>query len=185
MDDGSFFLTNELKINFYWGFKHPAVSIVLCEIISTETIKQFLSHYKFSLLKGGKFFLRRLIKRVFKNKSDSKFIWDNSFWDNHVIHKMASKIRYVNGIQILTIEQKLATFQNQRRMKDILYYKKIISENIELGSPIYIKGNSLNALGGDFPANSLYQIDGSRRLMANILNEKQKIDIWLISPKNK
>ena len=122
MDDGSFFLTNELKINFYWGFKRPAVSIVLCETISTETIKQFLNHYKFSLLKGGKFFLRRLIKRVFKNKSDSKFIWNNSFWDNHVIHKMASKIRYVNGIQILTIEQKLATFQNQRRMKDILYY---------------------------------------------------------------
>jgi hypothetical protein len=185
MDDVSVFLTNELKINFYWGLKHPAVSIVLCETISTETIKQFLSHYKFSFLKGGKFFLKRLIKRVFENKSNSKFIWNNSFWDNNVIHKMTSKIQYVNGIHILTIEQRLSTFQNKRRMKDILCYKKKISENIELGSPIYIKGNSLNALGGDFPANSLYQIDGSRRLMANILNQKQKLDIWLISPKNK
>ena len=45
MDDGSSFLTNELKINFYWGFKHPAVSIVLCEIISTETIEMAANDY--------------------------------------------------------------------------------------------------------------------------------------------
>jgi hypothetical protein len=183
MDDGSVFLTNELKINFYWGLKHPAVSIVLCEIISTEAIKEFLSHYKFSKLKSGKFFLRRLIKRVFNNKSDSSFVWDNSFWEDNAIYKVASKVHYHNNIQVLSIEQKLATSQNERRMKDILQYKKKVSEKIDLGSPIYIQGASLNTLGGDFPINSLYQIDGSRRLMAYILNEKQKIDIWLISPK--
>ena len=184
MDDHSF-LINELKINLHWGNKYPDISIVLCEIISTVAITEFLSHYKFSKLKSGKFFLRRLIKRVFNNKSDSIFVWDNSFWENNVIYKVASKVQYHNDIRVLSIEQKLAASQNDRRMRDILQYKKIISENIELGFPIYIQGSSLNVLGGDFPNNSLYQIDGSRRLMAYILNEKQKLDIWLISPKVK
>jgi len=184
MDDHNF-LINGLKINFHWGNKHPVISIVLYEIISTEAIKEFLSHYKFSKLKSGKIFLRRLIKRVFNDKSNSTFVWDNSFWENNVIYKVASKVQYHNDIQVLSIEQKLAASQNDRRMRDILQYKKIISKNIELGFPVYIQGSSLNVLGGDFPNNSLYQIDGSRRLMAYILNEKQKLDIWLISPKIK
>jgi len=176
-------MRNVLKINFYMGNKNPLISISLQEIITSENINQFLKHYHFSKWKKGHFFLKRLIKRIFIKKNLMRFSLDNKFWDSIIVNKMNSKINYnikYNSIEFLT---SLKSTQSSRRMKHILNYQLAISNNLEMGSPLYILGSCINALGGDVPENALYQLDGSRRLMAYLLNEKPQLNIWVISPK--
>ena len=178
-------MNDTLNINFYMGNKTPLISISVDNIIKSENINQFLTHYKFSKWKKGRFFLKRLIKKVFKKRSLTGFSWDNNFWGNIVIHKMESKIQYNSKLIPAEIEASLNSSQSSRRMKNILNYKLSISNNIDMGSPLYIKGSCINALGGDVPENALYQLDGSRRLMAYLLNETSQLNIWIISPKTK
>ena len=53
-----------------------------------------------------------------------------------------------------------------------------------MGNPLYITGKALNLIGAKIKNDDIYILDGSRRLIANILNQS-KPNILLIDTKEK
>ena len=110
-------------------------------------------------------------------------IWECNFWNKIKVNKIKAKINYNNTESTRIITDYLYANQSLKRMKDIMNYKLLINDNIHLGTPLYIKGDCINMLGGTTPSDALFQVDGARRLMANLLNKKPNMYIWLITPK--
>jgi len=69
---------------------------------------------------------------------------------------------------------------SSKRIKNIYKIKKMINNNIQLDSPLFISSNSLNLLGSKISKNNLYMLDGSRRCIAYILNDISEIQIYVI-----
>ena len=177
-------MNEKLEINFNFGNVNPLITISLQNLIGTEDINQFLTHYKFSKWKKGRFFLKRLIRKMYKRRELPNFNWDNRIWEKIIVYQMESEIHYYSNSIASKIEDYLILNQSKNRLKDIINYKNKISYKIDLGSPLYIKGDCINALGGNVNENALFQLDGSRRLMAYLLNKKDQINIWVISLKD-
>jgi len=143
------------------------------EIISeNENIKDLTSTYVISKIWKGKFFIKRLINKVFKHKIEEKMDWNIDFWEK--IKILNVKFSYKLPDQILNLEQLKTTLLNEtnsNRMKDILKYQKLLKQNINMNYPLFITGNALNILGANVQSNDIFFLDGSRRLLANILND--------------
>ena len=57
-----------------------------------------------------------------------------------------------------------------------------MKENIDLGYPLFITGKCLKKIGGiELNEKKIYMLDGSRRLIASVLNGLKEIKILLIS----
>ena len=57
-----------------------AVSILLKNQIDIIDNKEFFKNYKISNFFKGKFFIKRLIKKIFKHQLKSDMFWDFDFW---------------------------------------------------------------------------------------------------------
>ena len=146
-------------------------------IISTN---EFISSYKISNFWKGKFFIKKLIKRVFKYKLNSKMIWDNKIWDMMKIYELKYDYKFpnhINNIDELYLE---LSKDDKKRFKDINKYKELIKDGVDLNSPLFISGKALNFIGGNVDDNAIYFLDGTRRLLANILNGGSKNKAVLI-----
>lgn len=172
-----------MKIDLFMGKKQPIITITMDKNIKSENIYQFLKKYKFSNWKKGKFFLKRLIKKVFHKKSTKQWNWKNNFWDKVTVLKLNSTVTYNSNNAIDILEKQLMKTQSNKRFKDIINFKSLLSKKLDLGPPLFIQGSCINELGGDISDNSLLQIDGTRRLMASILINSKNIVIWLITLK--
>ena len=143
------------------------------EVISeNENIKDLTSSYVISKIWKGKFFIKRLINKVFKHKIKKKMDWNINFWEK--IKILNAKFSYKLPKQILNLDQLKTTLINEtnsKRMKDILKYQKLLKQNINMDHPLFITGNALNILGANVNSNDIFFLDGSRRLLANILND--------------
>ena len=58
------------------------------------------------------------------------------------------------------------------------------NNNIDLGQPLFITGECINHIGGNVDEKQIYILDGSRRLIAFLLNDLKEINILLITYKN-
>ena len=58
------------------------------------------------------------------------------------------------------------------RYSDIKKYQELITENHKIGSPLYISGDCMKYLGANIQSDNIFILDGSRRLIANIMNNK-------------
>ena len=56
-----------------------------------------------------------------------------------------------------------------KRFEHIKKYEKLIKGKNKLGRPLYITGKAINFLGAKVNEKNIYILDGSRRLVANIL----------------
>ena len=176
-------MINLPEINFYYGNSVPIVTISLKNIILKQDITTFLSNYNFSKWKKGKFYLKRIINKIFIKKLNQEMIWERNFWESIEVQKFETNIQYNISQTNISIMKSLHKNQSKKRLQNIYDYKKLIMNGIDLGSPLYIKGNCLNKLGGNVEKEKLFQLDGSRRLCAYLLNNKAKLNIWLISLK--
>ena len=79
-------------------------------------------------------------------------------------------------------EKKIIKNTLHNRMMDIKKYKKLLIRSIDLGEPLFITANALNYLGARLDSKDIYILDGSRRLVSNILINK-KPNILLIDYK--
>ena len=143
------------------------VYIFLYESNEKILLNFFLSNYKISRIFKGKFFIKRLIAKIFKYKIHQKFLWDNYFWDKIIIHKMVSKIDF--PIDMIDFKTTIKHKMISKRFEHIKKYEKLIKGKNKLGSPLYITGKAINFLGAKVNEKNIYILDGSRRLVANIL----------------
>ena len=170
------------KINEYSlsddGKTEALISINLIRILQTIDTKKFIKNYKISNFWKGKFFIKRLINKIFKYKLNQKMIWNPKFWDNINVQIIKSKICFKKE----TYNDEFISKLTPKRKKDILKYQWMIKKNVNLGHPLFITGECLNQIGGkNINEKKIYMLDGSRRLIASLLNEIKEIKILLIS----
>ena len=165
------------------GRKSSVVTITLFEIIETFDINQFLKKFKLSKWKRGKYFLDRHIQKVFYKNIEKDVTMNNYHLDDIEIVRYSAFIEYTKSNIENVILTHLKPSQTKRRMKDIIKYSTLIKDGIDIGSPIYIQGNCINKWGGNVASNKLFQIDGSRRLVSYLINQKSNLIIDVISLK--
>ncbi len=170
------------KINTYSlskiGTTEEFISIDLIKILQKIDTKKFIKNYKISNFWKGKFFIKRLINKIFKYKLNQKMIWTSRFWDEINIQIIKSKIYFKKEIYNDEFMSKLTS----KRKKDIVKYKKMMKKNIFMGYPLFITGECLNQISKEkTKENKIFILDGSRRLIASLLNENKEINILLIT----
>ena len=153
------------------------LEIEILSIIENIDLNKFLKTYKISNLWNGKFFIKRIIKKIFKYQLSSNIKWNNNFWDLITVNLVSIDIN-VNTNNLIT---QLENYANKKRYDDIKKYKKLLLKK-DMGNPLYITGKALNLIGAKIKNDDIYILDGSRRLVANILNHS-KLNILLIDTK--
>ena len=162
--------------------KEILVNISFESIIKEINPDNLIKSYKISNLWKGKFFLKKLIKKIFKYQLLTTLKWDNRFWNNITVHLIKAKINLTpnnTNIELIIKERTIPS-----RFKDIKKYQDLINKNVEIGSPLYITGEALNFFGTQVKNDDIFILDGSRRLIANILNNSNP-EILLIDLKKK
>ena len=104
--------------------------------------------------------------------------WDSKFWKEINIQMISSKLNIKNKKSINDLIMGLSS----KRKKDVMKYQLMMKENIDLGFPLFITGKCLKMIGGiELDEKKIYMLDGSRRLIASLLNESKNNNILLIS----
>lgn len=104
--------------------------------------------------------------------------WRSDFWDSITINLIETKLIIKERDIYSALENKTI----KKRFKDIKRYQKLLTE-IDMGEPLYITSKALNMIGSDMRDDRVFILDGSRRLVANILN-KTNPNIILIDLKD-
>ena len=107
------------------GKTEEFISIDLIKILQKIDAKKFVKNYKISNFWKGKFFIKRLINKIFKYKLNQKMIWNPRFWDEINIQVIKSKIYFKKEIYNDEFMSKLTP----KRKKDILKYKEYSEKN--------------------------------------------------------
>ena len=74
------------------GKTEEFISIDLIKILQKIDTKKFIKNYKISNFWKGKFFIKRLINKIFKYKLNQKMIWNPKFWNEINIQIIKSQI---------------------------------------------------------------------------------------------
>ena len=135
---------------------------------------EFINTYKISNFWKGKFFIKKLIKRVFKYRLNHPMEWNINFWGLIKVYKLKYTYTLPESIQNLDeLYLELSQGDTKKRFDDIKKYRELIKKDINLNYPLFISGKVLNLLGADIHDNDIYFLDGTRRLFANILNDNK------------
>jgi hypothetical protein len=148
------------------------IDISLTEKLDSHNPGEFISNYKISNFFKGKFFIKRLIKKIFIHKINTKIRWNESIWDSIIINDYFTKIIFLDSnlsFDLNEIKASIIKDITDKRLKDIKKYQKLILNEVDIGFPLFITGRALNFLGGNESSNDIYILDGSRRLVSNIL----------------
>ena len=89
-------MPNSLKIDFKCGYDYPIVTIFFKNSILSTDIVSFLSFYRFTKFRRGKYFLKRLINRIITKQLNQKMLWKRNFWDKIKVEKREILIQYCN-----------------------------------------------------------------------------------------
>ena len=133
-----------------------------------------LRQYKISNFWKGKFFIKRLINKIFKYHIKTQMIWKNDFWEKIIIKKGAANIDSFETLSE-SIEKKISS----KRYKDIKHYEKLISNDNDLDPLLFISGKAVSYLGAEILDKDFFILDGTRRLIAHALSNKSP-DILII-----
>tara|TARA_X000001036_G_C20595614_1_gene772726 strand:- start:213 stop:749 length:537 start_codon:yes stop_codon:yes gene_type:complete len=156
------------------------LDLVVNEDITISTNK-FISTYKISNLWKGKFFIKKLIKRVFKYRLKVPMLWNSKIWDMIKIYELEYNYKFPSNINnVKQLSEVLSKSDTKKRFNDINKYKELLKEGVDLNLPLFMSGKALNFIGGNVDDNEIYFLDGTRRLLANILNGGSKNKAVLI-----
>ena len=167
------------------GFTETMINVHSIKENNFINIDSFVRFYKISKIFKGKFFLKRLIKKIFKYKIYTIINWRKSFWNDISVVDCSAKLSLNKDIStIKDIEKKIIENCPNNRIKSIYKYKNLIKSGQSLGAPLYITGNCLNYLGSNVKENEIYMLDGSRRLVATLLADVNQTKLFLIKLNN-
>tara|TARA_B100000029_G_C17271975_1_gene850185 strand:- start:88 stop:618 length:531 start_codon:yes stop_codon:yes gene_type:complete len=135
--------------------------------------EQIIQNYKISNFWKGRFFLKRLINKIFKYRLYKPLKWEKNFWNIITIKSGESEIQLSENLKdMVSLDLIIKKNTRKERYKDIKKYQEIINTGINMGPLLYITGKCLNYLGAKTDENDIFILDGSRRLIANVLNKK-------------
>ena len=97
--------------------------------------------------------------------SNTPIKWTSNFWDSIKIELIDINIFIKENKLDLELEEKTT----KKRFQDIKKYQKLLAQ-IDMGEPLYITSRALNIIGANLKEDEIFILDGSRRLVANILN---------------
>ncbi|MAZ67886.1 MAG: hypothetical protein CMG49_00575 [Candidatus Marinimicrobia bacterium] len=157
------------------------VNIKIKSCLEELDVNEFINFYKISNFWTGKFFIKRIINKIFKYQIKKKMIWNKNFWSLVNIRVFNTSMSINEN---LDLEKVLIHKTSNKRYSDIIKYKNFLLKDKNMGMPLYITGKSLNILGAKFRSNEVFILDGSRRLSANIILGKNP-QIIIIEAKNK
>ena len=162
------------------GRTEAIVAIQPTAAISEIPSKLLVKEYKIGRYFSGKFFVRRLIRKIFKYKLTQQLRWKKTFWENLKIYKVQCSLTH-NELQTLglTIENYIQIHFNPKRVESIVKYQRLLSSGHQFDYPLYITGKALNYLGGTVETDRLYMLDGARRIIARLLNKENPIMIYI------
>ena len=163
------------------GTTESIITITNVVVHKKIDFNSFIKNYKISNFFKGKYFIKRLIKKIFKYKLKNDFKWDKNFWYNIKILHMKSDLDFSGQFNSKSeaIDFIASTFK-KNRLNDINCYKQYLLDNIELDKPLYISSKALEKVGYNTGDDSIFMLDGSRRIIANLLADNSKIDFFLI-----
>ena len=159
------------------------INISLKNNPSSIPVNFFIKNYKISNFWKGNFFIKRLIKKIFKYNLNKKLIWEKNFWNMVSIDMYQSTINILNDNSD-DFENELEKKMTLNRYNDVVRYRKLLNDGIDLGRPLYITSEVLNLLNANISENNIYILDGSRRLAAHAL-VRNNPEILIINLKNK
>ena len=142
----------------------------LLDAENTISTNEFLKTYKISNFWKGKFFINKLIKRIFKYKLKQQIKWEDNFWETIKIYHSSyiyTLPRSIKSLDDLYLE--LSKGDTKKRFKDIMKYKNLIYKGIDINFPLFITGKVLKIIGAEVNDDDIFFLDGTRRLLANIL----------------
>ena len=145
--------------------KTISIDIELKSVIKEIEITDFTKNYKISNIWKGKFFIKKLINKIFKYQLHTPIKWTSNFWDSIKIELIDINIFIKENKLSLELEKKTT----KKRFQDIKKYQKMLTQ-IDMGEPLYITSRALNIIGANLKEDKIFILDGSRRLVANILN---------------
>ena len=100
--------------------------------------------------------------------------WNRNFWELIKVYELKYTYTLPGSIQSLDeLYLELSRGDTKKRFDDIKKYRELIKKGINLNYPLFISGKVLNLLGADIHGNDIYFLDGTRRLLANILNDNK------------
>ena len=170
---------NEVKKYFQSQIGNTEKIISISPLQQIETVldtKDFIKNYKFSRFGSSYFSTKRLINKIFTQKLKCPIEWNNNFWIDTKIILLKCTINFIDN------DNSIGILKNNR-IKNVNKYVKKISQDVDLGNPLYISGDVLNMIGGSINPYEMYMVDGARRLLANALCKQKFIKIWLIISK--
>ena len=142
-----------------------SVDIELKSVLKNIETNEFLKSYKISNIWKGKFFIKKIINKVFKYQLQIPMNRNDDFWKFIKINLMDTNLD-INTNNLSSILESKTT---RKRFKDIKKYQDLITYT-DMGPPLYITGRALNMIGSNISNKEIFILDGSRRLVANILN---------------
>lgn len=142
------------------------------------------AEYLFSNVKTGLNPLKRLFRKTVEKKLDRKFKWSKKIWQEVIVVPVSGNIVLAPDVDINmeldNLEKYLRGKLKKSRVDDVLKYRKKYLSGDDLGPPIFTSGAVLNRLGGHVDSKNIFQIDGSRRMLAMALAGRTTADILLI-----
>ena len=181
-------MTNETYIMDIVPNQKVKIKIKFLDTICSIEANKFLKSYKIPSLFFGKYFTKRLIKKIFRSNHykyqfNKKFYWRKNFWDDIIFYKIKTEI-IIPSNEFQNIEEKILQNTTPKRIEKILKYKRLILDSIDLGNPLFISSELLNSLGAEINNKDIIILDGSRRLVSSILASVNP-EIVLLDFKNK
>ena len=170
-------------INKQYHFKtygNVNANLSIIKPIEVFNSSDFLVNYKVSNFLKGRFFIKRLIKKIFKYQLKEKFYWKNDFWGRIECNLFETNLIF--NCSADTINNHFKNNLKVKKYNDIIKYQKIIKKGISMDPPLFIGSDCMNYLGGNIKKNELFILDGARRIYAHMLNLENP-NIVLISLK--
>ena len=97
------------------------------------------------------------------------------------IYELEYNYKFPSNINnVKQLSEVLSKSDTKKRFNDINKYKELLKEGVDLNLPLFMSGKALNFIGGNVDDNEIYFLDGTRRLLANILNGGSKNKAVLI-----
>ena len=151
---------------------------------------QMLKSYSISGFGTGTEAVENILSIVFQRQFPQTNISSCDMWDRVVALTLDCELRHgVSGLlfgvvqpkDLEDIDLKFAQQEGDARKEEIYRYVKKLRNGESLGMPLYISGAILQYLGASVQKDTMYMLDGARRLSASALHHQDRVSIILLT----
>lgn len=156
---------------------------------NTQSVYQALKDYEISEIGSGLEAVKAIFQHIITNKLQGKMKWDEKLWNSFVVLTVQCELKDIVSNQsfdvlkpktIKDISTDFFQTEGAEREQCILSYANLLKSGQNLGMPLYVSGHILQLLGGNAEPNTLFMVDGARRITASALAHCRYLDVLLI-----